>query len=227
MKKSKIILIRHGESEANLDHTIYERKFDHEIELTKKGIQQANDTGKLLSGYLPNVKDPIKALVSPYKRTQQTWNEIYKYLNRNNIDFEVDPRIIEQECTQFRDSDHRAEIFKKRDEAGRFWFRFKFGESGFDVYNRVQDFLTDLKVDRALFKEDSDYIIVSHEIALRCLLLKALHLIDISDFDNMPNIQNCAPIVLESIDFRTFSFNHDKTVGNEDLKKFLKELEQR
>mmetsp|Transcript_16422 Transcript_16422/g.34240 ORF Transcript_16422/g.34240 Transcript_16422/m.34240 type:complete len:466 (+) Transcript_16422:253-1650(+) len=41
-----VILVRHGESEGNVDRTAWWRKADHEIELTEKGRQQATDAGK-------------------------------------------------------------------------------------------------------------------------------------------------------------------------------------
>ena len=37
----RIILIRHGESEGNVDSTVYSRTPDHAVELTSKGIKQA------------------------------------------------------------------------------------------------------------------------------------------------------------------------------------------
>ena len=41
-----VILVRHGESEGNVDRTAWWRKADHDIELTEKGRQQATDAGK-------------------------------------------------------------------------------------------------------------------------------------------------------------------------------------
>ena len=39
-RPKRIILIRHAESEGNVDETVYQRKPDHRIELTEKGKQQ-------------------------------------------------------------------------------------------------------------------------------------------------------------------------------------------
>ena len=41
MKPKRIILLRHGESEGNVDKTIYTRKPDWKLELTERGKQQA------------------------------------------------------------------------------------------------------------------------------------------------------------------------------------------
>ena len=49
MKPKRIILIRHGESEGNVDRAIYNVKPDYALELTEKGKQQARDVGKKLA----------------------------------------------------------------------------------------------------------------------------------------------------------------------------------
>ena len=41
--------MRHGESEGNADHTLYRTKPDNLVELTEKGIRQAEDAGATLS----------------------------------------------------------------------------------------------------------------------------------------------------------------------------------
>lgn len=41
-----VILVRHGESEGNVDKKMWWKKPDHTIELTEKGKQQASDAGK-------------------------------------------------------------------------------------------------------------------------------------------------------------------------------------
>jgi broad specificity phosphatase PhoE len=45
MRPKRIILIRHGESEGNLDSGIYQLKPDYTLELTKKGLRQADKAG--------------------------------------------------------------------------------------------------------------------------------------------------------------------------------------
>lgn len=45
MRPKRIILIRHGESEGNVDKNIYEQKPDYALELTHRGIHQAKEVG--------------------------------------------------------------------------------------------------------------------------------------------------------------------------------------
>lgn len=48
MDPKRIILIRHGESEANVDKYMFGRVPDYTIELTEKGREQAEEAGKRL-----------------------------------------------------------------------------------------------------------------------------------------------------------------------------------
>ena len=43
MKPKRIILIRHGESQANVDKYLFGRVPDYTIELTEKGHEQAKE----------------------------------------------------------------------------------------------------------------------------------------------------------------------------------------
>ena len=45
-RPQRIVLVRHGESEGNVDETIYERVPDHALELTWRGRKQAEATGE-------------------------------------------------------------------------------------------------------------------------------------------------------------------------------------
>ena len=49
MKPKRIILIRHGESQANVDRYLFGRVPDYTIELTDKGHEQAREAWHLLS----------------------------------------------------------------------------------------------------------------------------------------------------------------------------------
>ena len=45
-----VILVRHGESQANADHTLLRRKADNLIELTALGSEQARAVGRRILG---------------------------------------------------------------------------------------------------------------------------------------------------------------------------------
>ncbi|MFE3292313.1 phosphoglycerate mutase family protein [Rhodococcus sp. NPDC059234] len=82
----RIVLLRHGESEANVDPAIYERLPDYRIPLTARGVEQARAAGERLRAEFDGRK--VCAYVSPYLRAYQT-------LDALGIDDLVERRIEE------------------------------------------------------------------------------------------------------------------------------------
>ena len=78
MKPKRIVLIRHGQSEGNLDENVYADKPDWRLELTPAGRAQARAAGDKLKSVLDG--GAVQAYVSPYVRTIQTFEEINKSL---------------------------------------------------------------------------------------------------------------------------------------------------
>lgn len=71
---SLIILVRHGESEGNADHTLYRTKPDNLVNLTEFGRQEAVGAGKRIEEIFQvrgNV-NRVHLVVSPFERTLQT-----------------------------------------------------------------------------------------------------------------------------------------------------------
>jgi 2,3-bisphosphoglycerate-dependent phosphoglycerate mutase len=70
----RIFLIRHGESEANLDKSINRRIADHRVSLSVHGHEQAASAGRFLSDYLTRHPGSgrFRLWLSPYLRTKQT-----------------------------------------------------------------------------------------------------------------------------------------------------------
>ncbi|HET6240990.1 MAG TPA: phosphoglycerate mutase family protein, partial [Arthrobacter sp.] len=66
----KIILIRHGQSAANADTSIYNRVPDYRIPLTPLGIEQATAAGEQVRRQLDGRQ--VCVYVSPYLRAYQT-----------------------------------------------------------------------------------------------------------------------------------------------------------
>lgn len=215
---TNIILIRHGESEGNVDKTVYYKKYDHEIKLTPRGEKQAETIGLHLK---PLLSKENNVYISPYTRTAQTWENIKKSLKDLSLVEEIDARIREQEHTKFKNDQERIKMFKQQKQKGKFWYRFKHGEAGCDVFSRVRGFIETLAINMNLYQEKNDTIIVCHEIVIRCFLMKALNL-SINSFDLLPDIENCQPIVLKTKDMRKFVFDEKNTFGNKELKEFLK-----
>ncbi|KAF4401684.1 hypothetical protein G4B88_000732, partial [Cannabis sativa] len=137
----RIILVRHGESEGNLDESVYTRIADPKISLTKKGIAQAEESGieirKMIErDGIPNWK--VYFYVSPYRRTRQTLRGLGRAFDRSRIaGFREEPRLREQDFGNFQDREKMRHEKTLRTLYGRFFFRFPNGESAADVYDRI------------------------------------------------------------------------------------------
>eukprot|EP01043_Picozoa_sp_COSAG02_P023262 COSAG02_NODE_1237_length_13725_cov_27.071921_14_plen_557_part_00 len=163
----RVILVRHGESEGNVDLDIYRTKPDAALRLTPKGKAQAVEAGKKLRADIGDSK--VHFIVSPYTRTRETLHGILQaFDDPSQINAIVeDPRIREQEFGMYQvrswpavvslsrpaikftvlpaqDPEKMPEIMRERRQIGSFYYRFPDGESGADVYDRVDNFVEHL-----------------------------------------------------------------------------------
>jgi broad specificity phosphatase PhoE len=69
-------VLRHGESEGNIDKTLFERLPDYEHSLTPKGRAQAREAGRKLAAMIGD--ESVYFQVSPYRRTRETLKEILR-----------------------------------------------------------------------------------------------------------------------------------------------------
>jgi len=203
---NKIILVRHGESEGNMDRTIYSKIADHKVALTEKGQQQAVEAGKEISNTISCLTGSLGVYVSPYKRTRDTWKwikcGIKKSLRLSPMEIcweKEDPRIREQEWMsppyhQLFTQKQTDEVFEYR-EKDRFFFRMPYGESGADVYDRITTFLDTMYRD---FGNNSPHniLIVTHGITLKIFLMRWFHWTP-EEFDSYRNPKNCQHVVME------------------------------
>ncbi len=189
MAKKQIILIRHGQSEANQDLNILLKKPDYACLLTELGHQQAEDAGKEIAKI---ISGPAHFFVSPYWRTRQTYLGVRK--NVSQAGFREDPRIREQEWKTRLSFDLGIET--DRDAYGPFYYRVESGESCADCYSRAAEFLT--FAEREFEREDSpqDFIFVSHGMFCRILLMVMLGL-TVEEFEILRNFKNCQYHILE------------------------------
>ena len=67
----RILLLRHGQSEANVDHSLLSAVPDSRIALTSLGVQQAYAAGCRLRSLLGRGAT-ISVVMSPFERTQET-----------------------------------------------------------------------------------------------------------------------------------------------------------
>jgi len=167
----RIALIRHAESEANRDKTIYERVPDHAVPLTPTGHEQAAKSGKYLRELFEN--QPVRVYVSPYLRTLQTLDSL-------GLDDLIDgpreePRLREQDWANLQDTEDIERQKQLRNSFGHFFYRFTHGESGADVYDRVSTFLETMHRDFEQPDAPQNVLLVSHGLTMRLFCMRWFH----------------------------------------------------
>jgi broad specificity phosphatase PhoE len=212
-RPKRIILVRHGESEGNVDKTLYAKIPDNKINLTKEGLDQATEAGQKIAKILDK-NSKIKFFVSPYNRTKQTYEQIHKVFLNNNFkcDYVEEPSIREQEWGNFQDEDY-DKMQVQRHSVGRFYYRFKTGESGADAYDRASRFLDTLFRNMDNYKREKydTYVIVSHGLFIRLFLMRFFRL-TVEQFENFRNLNNCEFISLIKDD--DFKYVIEESVNN-------------
>ncbi|MBK8448711.1 MAG: histidine phosphatase family protein [Saprospiraceae bacterium] len=91
MKPKRIILIRHGESEGNMDKNIYGGKPDYALQLTENGIDEADKAGKKLMELIGD--ETAFFYISPMWRTRMTFEEIARHYIVKNRSIKGNPNF--------------------------------------------------------------------------------------------------------------------------------------
>mmetsp|Transcript_631 Transcript_631/g.763 ORF Transcript_631/g.763 Transcript_631/m.763 type:complete len:352 (+) Transcript_631:72-1127(+) len=191
-KPRYIILVRHGQSEGNVDVKKYASVGDPNISLTELGRKQANDAGKKLKEFLGNT--PVFCYYSPYRRSKQTAELLLPHLETKFKKEDVRLREREFAGSFQRDVVSRADEMKY----SRFFWRPDGGESLADVYDRVTLFMENLWRD---FKghpdmHDSATVLISHGLTIRLFAMRWLHWTT-DTFELTKNPDNCDNLILE------------------------------
>jgi broad specificity phosphatase PhoE len=191
----KLFLLRHSESEANINQKLNLTIPDHDIALSSRGGEQAKETGKFLAQYLyrnhQELKCGLKLRVwsSPYRRTRQTSQAIYNELQllsgMFDLSYREDVMLVERQYGLFDglNSSECKEKFpveyahyqKSVSNQGKFWAQLPGGESKLDVTQRIRCLKGSWIRDYEKHGIDT-LIVISHGITLRCLIADWLHL---------------------------------------------------
>ena len=194
MTPKRIILIRHGESQANVDKTLYGSIPDYTIELTDTGREQAREAGKRLKEVVR--EESMYFYVSPFWRARSTFEGVVSAFPRGQFDYNEEPRLREQEWGYLRCPEDFAKICRERREYGTFYYRIPGGEAGSDVYDRVNDLLGSLFRD---FSEDDfpeNCVLITHGLTIKLFVMRFFHL-TVEDFEQMKAPKNCGLVILE------------------------------
>jgi 2,3-bisphosphoglycerate-dependent phosphoglycerate mutase len=213
----RIILVRHGESEANVQKDLYKRMADHAIPLTEEGHRQARVAGEHVKNCLeramgkdrkkgfdddfrPSTGRPhVRLWSSPYQRTRETAEHIKDVCRDLITDSRENVMLAEQQFGLFEGlsaSEIREQLPREYHHyakaikfGGRYWARIPMGESRFDVCRRVHEAF-------GTFHRDRDHnavrylVVVTHGVTLRAFVMMWRHLTP-EWMEDEPNPQNC------------------------------------
>jgi broad specificity phosphatase PhoE len=194
MRPKRIILVRHGESEGNLDRLRYQTTQDFALKLTTAGIEQAKHAGIQIKELLEDEK--VYVYLSPFFRTRETFKYIRESIDDNVTNAIEDPRIREQDWGHLRHPDDNKGIIEERDNFSVFYYRIPDGESGADVYDRVSSFFDTLHRDFKKINFPENVLIVSHGLTMRLFLMRWFHW-SVEEFESLHNPKNCQIIIME------------------------------
>lgn len=197
MMPHRIILLRHGESAANVDPVVYAQCPDHLIKLTEMGKAQARTAGVQLLDLIGD--ESFGVYCSPYCRTIQTKDAMLDGLGRSPVFDHQDPSLREQEYGNMPSAEESEACREIRRKCGMFFYRFPDGESCADVYDRMALFMDSLF--RQFEREDfpRNVIVVTHGTAIKCFLTRWYHW-NVRRFDDFGQLPNCHVTLMSLVD---------------------------
>jgi len=134
-------------------------------------VEQAVAAGERIRRQLDGQK--VNVYVSPYLRAYQT----LEALNLGDLVERIveEPRLREQDWANFQNPAEIADQKELRNAYGHFFYRFREGESGSDVYDRVSSFMETLY--RHWSKPDyaPNTLLVTHGLTMRLFCMRWFH----------------------------------------------------
>jgi broad specificity phosphatase PhoE len=205
-------LVRHGQSQANTGEADPLLVGDHRIPLSALGVEQARTAGASLRA---DFLHTALIYTSPYLRARQTLRSLFEGAGLST-DPEKMPVVYED--PRLREVDHGYGDIKSQQELralhGWFYYRYSGGESPADCYDRTSGFLEGM-MRQVTKKGCSGILIVTHGLALRCFVMRFLHL-TVEQFEMIHNPHNCDIVTLadrEALDRPQFVWGKWGVVG--------------
>lgn len=217
----RILLVRHGQSLANVDPDVYGHTADHAISLSRPGIVQAAAAGQRIADFYDSHPDysaasppHVRMWVSPYLRARQTADGIQQAAGHWITDRREHVLLVEQQFGLF-DGIPDDELATTHPHAfahyqkcvqfnGKFWARMPLGESRFDVASRVHQAFGSFQRDRE-YHGITDLVVVCHGVTLRAFVMMWCHFSP-EWFEAEPNPKNGAIRLIEGSTDRGYLF---------------------
>jgi broad specificity phosphatase PhoE len=171
---AKVILIRHGQSEANVNQEILFAIEDALVPLTAEGRNQANAAGMKLAEVLSG-DEKARVYVSSYVRTVQTWEALRIHLGGSVSGEVYTGDIVEHKMNVIDPRNHELFLGRRlrKNDLDTPYFG---GESLRDVYRRALSFYNNY-----IKYSNEAVVIVSHGRFMQMLRIVILGL-DVSEY---------------------------------------------
>ena len=186
---SRLILVRHGESEADRDLAEYCRTPDWRIPLTDRGREQACAAGARVRQLVTDQED-VFVYASPFRRSQQTVQSLLtaaSFPSERLVGGREDPRLRPCDKGQLVNLEALRASLAEREKFGRFFYRYAQGESGADVHDRVSSFLDTFHREKTRFVRPTAVVIVTHGLTMRIFAMKLFNL-TVESFETMKSL---------------------------------------
>ncbi|KAG7368777.1 histidine phosphatase superfamily protein [Nitzschia inconspicua] len=199
-----VILVRHGESEGNVDKTLWWEIPDNKIRLTETGRQQAIEVGKRIEQVFTHYETKLGLCMqrihihaSPFERTLETSRLARPGFGRRVVRQNLCARLREQEFGNMQSADFKT-YREEQKRVGRFWYRFPTGESGADVFDRVKSWWENtllMSNERWGYDRVDAAVVFTHGLTMRFCLMQ-LYSWSPTTFHTVYNVANCGIYVL-------------------------------
>jgi len=197
MHPQKIVVMRHAESQEDVDKTVYEHTADLDIALSPNGERQAENVTSKLCGIVQNKQTHF--YISPGRRLRQTYEIMSsRFPSTMRHSFTVETLLLKQFWGDVT-VENRRQIEIERYKQGVLEYRFPNGESGRQLIARFTFFEQSLR--KEFDKDDfpENIVILTHGFEMRIFLMVWFGWSE-QYFERLANPRNCemAPMSLQS-----------------------------
>ncbi len=202
MSLKKIIVIRHAQSEEDINPNLNGEKKDILISITERGKHQVVRTIERIEKVFSGI-DSIRIYLSPSNRVLQTTSILYSKLGLDNLGVFVDPRIRNLNWGDVT-PENIKKIEEERYKVGVLHYQFPNGDYSPTFVRRIGYFVEELLILGKQKRFPKGVIIVTHGFAMRIITKFLLQMSD-EDFRWIKNPPNCY-----IADFQIDDFNNIK-----------------
>jgi broad specificity phosphatase PhoE len=193
MNPQKIIVMRHAESQEDVDKTVYAHTADLDVALSPRGEKQCVDVSHTLSSVLG--KRRVHFYISPGSRLRQTYDLMTSHFPKDlHHSFSVETLLLKQYWGDVT-VENRREIEIERYREGVLVYRFPNGESGIQLVDRFRLFANNLRGEFAKKDFPENIVILTHGFEMRVFLMIWFGWSG-EYFERVANPKNCEMVTL-------------------------------